>query len=206
MNWVKEHNMTCLRSKNKYIAEPGLFLSPWFSSSIFVICTIYNFFNCLTFKMPPLILLLRFICIIKTVRATNWNAEWGMKAESWKQKFLLKSSRWTPCLMQSSPNHSRHIVRDRINRSANSSATYHACYPQSSSLPHLNSLQLQFMPLFSYSALIRERTAGHHPPYNHTRDNEGGYWVTLPQFQSRSYYTDLLTGELTKMTSRTKHI
>ena len=51
----------------------------------------------------------------------------------------------------------------------------HACYPQSSSLHHLNSLQLQFMPLLSYSGLIRARTAGHHPPYNHTGDNGGGY-------------------------------
>ena len=32
----------------------------------------------------------------------------------------------------------------------------HACYPQSSSLHHLNSLQLQFMPLSSYCGLIRE--------------------------------------------------
>lgn len=32
----------------------------------------------------------------------------------------------------------------------------HACYPQSSSLHHLNPLQLQFMPFFSYSCLIRE--------------------------------------------------
>lgn len=32
----------------------------------------------------------------------------------------------------------------------------HACSPQSSFLHHLNSLQLQFMPFFSYSCLIRE--------------------------------------------------
>lgn len=32
----------------------------------------------------------------------------------------------------------------------------HACCPQSSTLHHLNFLQLQFMPFFSHSCLIRE--------------------------------------------------
>lgn len=77
-----------------------------------------------------------------------------MKAESWNHNVLSKSSGELLALCKA-----HQTIPDTLSGMELTALTpllNRACYPQSSSLHHLNSLQLQFMPFFSYSCLIRE--------------------------------------------------
>lgn len=79
-----------------------------------------------------------------------------MKAESWNQKVLSKSSRWLPALGKACQTILDTLSGMKLTALLTPPVLNHACYPQSSSLHHVNSLQLQFMPFFPYSCLVRE--------------------------------------------------
>jgi hypothetical protein len=70
----------------------------------------------------------------------------------------------------------------------------------------LNSLQLQFMPFFSYSCLIREGEQLVTILHTISHGIMKVVIESLASIQSRSCYTDLFPGELTKMGSKGKYI
>lgn len=80
-----------------------------------------------------------------------------MKAESWNQNAFCRSHQGELLVLckahQTIPDT---LSGMELTALLTPPLLNHACYPQSSSLHHLNSLQLQFMPFFSYSCLIRE--------------------------------------------------
>lgn len=69
-----------------------------------------------------------------------------MEVESWNEPDLSKSSGWTPCPTWSSQTSPDTLAGMKLTTLLTPPVLNHACYPQSSPLHHLHSLQRQFMP------------------------------------------------------------
>lgn len=78
------------------------------------------------------------------------------EAESWNQRVLSKSSRWTLVFQKANQTIPDMLSGKELAALLTPALLNHACSPQGPPLHHSNSLQLQFMPFLPYSGFIRE--------------------------------------------------